>query len=93
MPGRRVIFRTLDIGSDKVHAYREIAGEPKLQLGLRSIRFELRHPEQFRQRMRAILWAGADTERLGIMSPMISSLDEFTRARKLVMEGLHVLQH
>lgn len=92
MPGERVIFRTLDIGGDKVPAYWEIAGEPNPQLGLRSIRFSLRHPEQFRQQVRAILRAGAENPRLGIMFPMISSLDEFTRARELVMESLHVLQ-
>jgi phosphotransferase system enzyme I (PtsP) len=92
MPGRRVIFRTLDIGGDKVPAYWEIAGEPNPQLGLRSIRFSLRHPEQFRQQVRAILRAGADTLRLGIMFPMISSLDEFARARELVMESLQVLR-
>jgi phosphotransferase system, enzyme I, PtsP len=92
MPGQRVIFRTLDIGGDKIPAYWEIAGEPNPQLGLRSIRFSLRHPEQFRQQVRAILRAGADTPRLGIMFPMISSLDEFARARELVMESLHALQ-
>jgi phosphotransferase system, enzyme I, PtsP len=92
MPGRRVIFRTLDIGGDKVPAYWEIAGEPNPQLGLRSIRFSLRHPEQFRQQVRAILRAGTDVPQLGIMFPMISSLDEFARARELVMESLHLLR-
>jgi phosphotransferase system enzyme I (PtsP) len=92
MPGRRVIFRTLDIGGDKIPAYWEIASEPNPQLGLRSIRFSLRHPEQFRQQVRAILRAGADTPHLGIMFPMISSLDEFARARELVMESLQVLR-
>ncbi len=77
---------------EKVPAYWEIAGEPNPQLGLRSIRFSLRHPEQFRQQIRAILRAGADTERLGIMFPMISSLDEFTRVRELVAESLQTLE-
>jgi len=77
MSGQMVIFRTLDIGGEKVPAYWEIAGEPNPQLGLRSIRFSLRHPEQFCQQVRAILRAGTDTARLGIMFPMISSLDEF----------------
>ena len=91
MSGQLVTFRTLDIGGEKVPAYWEIAGEPNPQLGLRSIRFSLRHPEQFRQQIRAILRAGADTERLGIMFPMISSLDEFTRVRELVAESLQTL--
>ena len=91
MSGRLVTFRTLDIGGEKVPAYWEIAGEPNPQLGLRSIRFSLRHPEQFRQQIRAILRAGAETERLGIMFPMISSLDEFTRVREYVAESLQTL--
>ena len=92
MPGQLVTFRTLDIAGEKVPAYWEIAGEPNPQLGLRSIRFSLRHPEQFRQQIRAILRAGADTARLGIMFPMISSLDEFYRAREFVEESLQALE-
>ncbi|MHB9097959.1 MAG: phosphoenolpyruvate--protein phosphotransferase, partial [Syntrophales bacterium] len=92
MPGLPVTFRTLDIGGEKVPAYWEIASEPNPQLGLRSIRFSLRHPEQFSQQVRAILRAGADTARLCIMFPMITSLDEFTRARELVAESLHALE-
>ena len=91
MSGQMVIFRTLDIGGEKVPAYWEIAGEPNPQLGLRSIRFSLRHPEQFCQQVRAILRAGTDTARLGIMFPMISSLDEFARVRELVAESLQTL--
>jgi phosphotransferase system enzyme I (PtsP) len=92
IPGRPVTFRTLDIGGDKVPAYWEIAGEPNPQLGLRSIRFSLRHPEQLRQQVRAILRAGADTPELRIMFPMISSLDEYARARELAVESLEALR-
>ncbi len=92
MSGRPVIFRTLDIGGEKLPAYWEIAREPNPQLGLRSIRFSLRHPEQFVQQVRAILRAGADTAQLGIMFPMLTSLDEFTRARELVADSLHALE-
>lgn len=92
MPGQPVTFRTLDIGGEKVPAYWEIAGEPNPQLGLRSIRFSLRHPEQLRQQIRAILRAGADTQRLCIMFPMISSLDEFSLVRGIVAESLQALE-
>ena len=92
MPGKPVTFRTLDIGGDKVPAYWEIAGEPNPQLGLRSIRFSLRHPEQLRQQVRAILRAGAETPQIKIMFPMISGLDEFTRARELVLESIEELR-
>lgn len=92
MPGKPVVFRTLDIGGEKVPAYWEIAGEPNPQLGLRSIRFSLRHPGQLGQQIRAILRAGAAVEELGIMFPMISSLDEFIRVREIVAESLRVLE-
>lgn len=88
MAGQMITFRTLDIGGDKVPAYWKIAAEPNPQLGLRSIRFSLRHPEQFRQQLRAILRAGAGASPLCIMFPMLSSLDEFTRARRIVAESL-----
>jgi phosphotransferase system enzyme I (PtsP) len=90
--GQPVLFRTLDIGGDKVPAYWEIAAEPNPQLGLRSIRFSLKHPEQFRQQVRAILRAGADLPWLGIMFPMINSLDEFREARGLVIGSLASLE-
>ena len=92
MPGQPITFRTLDIGGEKVPAYWDIAGEPNPQLGLRSIRFSLRHPEQLRQQIRAILRAGAHTERLCIMFPMISSLDEFRLVKGIVAESLQVLE-
>ncbi|MDA8124027.1 MAG: phosphoenolpyruvate--protein phosphotransferase [Deltaproteobacteria bacterium] len=92
LPGRLLTFRTLDIAGEKVPAYWDIAGEPNPQLGLRSIRFSLRHPEQFRQQIRAILRAGADTPQLRIMFPMISSLDEFYQARAFVDESREALE-
>lgn len=92
MAGRLVTFRTLDIGGDKLPTYLEIAGEPNPQLGLRSIRFSLRHPELFRQQVRAILRAGVDTLNLRIMFPMISSLDQFRQTRKVVAESLDELK-
>ena len=91
MAGQLVTFRTLDIGGDKVPAYWEIAAEPNPQLGLRSIRFSLRHPDQFRQQLRAILRAAAGTSLLRIMFPMLSSLDEYIRARQMVLESVQDL--
>jgi len=84
MPGGVVTLRTLDIGGDKLPSYWENTGEPNPQLGLRSIRFSLSHPEQFRQQLRAILRAGADTQALRIMFPMIMSLDEFHQVRGIL---------
>ena len=84
-PTRDITFRTLDIGGDKIPTYWEPAKKENSFLGLRSIRFSLKHRDIFIQQIRAILRAGADCD-LKIMFPMIFSLEEFLEARGVVME-------
>jgi phosphotransferase system enzyme I (PtsP) len=81
--GKPAIFRTLDIGGDKILSYYHDAKELNPSMGMRSIRFSLQNPDVFVCQIRAILRAGADAD-LGIMFPMISSLDEFVEARDIV---------
>jgi phosphotransferase system enzyme I (PtsP) len=52
-------------------------------LGLRAIRFSLRNTGVFQDQLRAMLRAGADGD-LGIMFPLISSLDDFLEAKEHV---------
>lgn len=80
-----IVFRTLDVGGDKVLSYFERHHEANPFLGMRSIRFTLQHRTVLQQQVRAILRA-ADGSRTGIMFPMVSSLEEFTEARELVLE-------
>ena len=86
MAGQPVHIRTLDIGGDKILPYSGINHEPNPELGLRSIRFSLKHRDIFDQQIRAILRAGAHSQHLGIMFPMISSVDEFQTARQIVYD-------
>ena len=81
MEGKVVTIRTLDVGGDKMLAYYDHTSEQNPTLGLRSIRFSMRHREVFHQQIRAILRAGAGAHDLRIMFPMISSVDEFEEAR------------
>ena len=81
MQAREVTVRTLDVGGDKVLAYFDVAAEPNPELGLRSTRFALRHPEIFDQQLRAMLRAAGPDTRLRVMFPMIGSIDEFREAR------------
>jgi phosphotransferase system, enzyme I, PtsP len=81
MEGKVVTIRTLDVGGDKMLAYYDHTSEQNPTLGLRSIRFSLRHREVFHEQIRAILRAGAEASDLRIMFPMISSVDEFEEAR------------
>jgi phosphotransferase system enzyme I (PtsP) len=87
MKGRELTFRTLDIGGDKMLSYYDHAKEANPFLGLRSIRFSLRHKEIFVQQLRAILRAAAGPLGRGvrIMFPMISSLEEFLEAKAMVV--------
>ncbi len=84
MPDRMITVRTLDIGGDKEFAWHMGEREENPQLGLRSIRFSLYHPELFREQLRAILRGGAGAQDLRIVFPMIGSLEEFRAARAAV---------
>ena len=79
---RPVIFRTMDLGGDKVASYLGMTHETNPFLGWRGIRFALQHPELFRTQLRAIYRASAHG-RVRIMFPMISSLDELLHANEL----------
>jgi phosphotransferase system enzyme I (PtsP) len=100
MPGREITFRTLDVGGDKVLSYFDYAAEANPFLGLRSIRFSLRHRDVFLQQVRAILRATHDIE-VRIMFPMISSPDDLAAATDVVdecraslrREGMPACQH
>lgn len=81
MGEKPVVFRTLDIGGDKVLSYYDDSGEKNPFLGMRSIRFSLTHEKLFMEQLRAILRAGAGYP-IRIMFPMISSYEEFSGARR-----------
>ncbi len=91
MQGKEVTFRTLDIGGDKVLSYYCYAKEENPFLGMRSIRFSLRHKEVFQQQLKAILRAGTQA-RLRIMFPMISSVEEFLEAKEEVRKTIKELE-
>lgn len=88
MARRPVWIRTLDVGGDKVLPYLDTLQEDNPELGLRSIRFSLKYRDIFNQQVRAILRAGAHSPSLGIMFPMISSLDEFRVACQTVRQAM-----
>ncbi len=82
--GRPVTFRTLDIGGDKVLPYMERVEEENPALGWRAIRIGLDKPRLLRAQVRALLRAGAGRD-MKIMLPMVATVDEFRRARLLVL--------
>jgi len=82
---RPVIFRTMDLGGDKVASYLGTTHETNPFLGYRGIRFALLHPEVFRAQLRAIYRASA-FGKVRLMFPMISILEELARATALCAE-------
>ena len=81
---RPVTMRTLDVGGDKSLSYFPIQEENPF-LGWRGIRVTLDHPEIFLVQVRAMLKANAGLlGDLRIMLPMISSLTEFRRSKRLI---------
>jgi phosphotransferase system enzyme I (PtsI) len=80
---RPLIIRTLDIGGDKQLPYLDMGQEMNPFLGWRAIRLCLDSPELFEPQLRALLRASVDRN-VQIMFPMIATLDEVRRARKVL---------
>ncbi len=76
-----VVFRTLDIGSDKVLPYMSRVTEPNPALGWRAIRVGLDKPGVLRMQLQALL-RGAAGRPLTIMFPFVSLPSEFYAARR-----------
>ncbi len=85
--GRRVAFRTLDIGSDKVLPYMKPQDEPNPAMGWRAIRVGLDRPGVMRMQLQALIRA-ARGRPLTVMFPFVTRLDEFTEARDHLMREL-----
>lgn len=85
LPSKRVIFRTLDLGGDKVDERLVVDPEPNPFLGWRGIRLSLGMRELFKRQLRALLRA-ATHGRVGIMFPMVSSVQEVIEAKAILKE-------
>jgi phosphotransferase system enzyme I (PtsI) len=91
MGQRGVVFRTLDLGADKLGREPQPEDERNPFLGLRSIRVSLRNLTTFRTQLRAILRASA----LGsaeVMFPFISTLRELRQAKMVLAEVMEDLE-
>jgi phosphotransferase system enzyme I (PtsI) len=82
MEGRSVVFRTLDLGGDKLPTSVRIPAGNNPALGLRSIRYSLWRRDLFRAQLRAFYRAAA-TGPLRIMFPLISGVAEMRLVREI----------
>src|SRR4051794_10659432 len=91
-PNRQVTIRTLDLGGDKQVPYFDQHRETNPFMGWRSIRLMTAYPEFFQTQLRAILRASAFGE-VCILFPMISTLEEVLRLKRLVRRTRQELEH
>ncbi|MEM8957389.1 MAG: phosphoenolpyruvate--protein phosphotransferase [Pseudomonadota bacterium] len=84
---KRVVFRTLDIGSDKVLPYMKRQEEPNPALGWRAIRVGLDKPGVMRMQLQALIRA-AGGRPLWVMFPFIAQFDEFREARQYLHDEM-----
>ncbi len=86
--GKRVAFRTLDIGSDKVLPYMKPPEEPNPAMGWRALRVGLDKPGVLRMQIQALIRA-ANGRPLTVMFPLVTELSEFREARAHVLREIH----
>lgn len=78
---KKVVFRSLDVGSDKLLPYWSYYGEENPAIGWRSIRITLDRRALLRQQLRAFIRAAKGKE-LNVMFPMIANYWEFAQAKE-----------
>jgi len=88
--GKPVVFRTLDLGGDKVLPYARPLPEENPAMGWRAIRMTLDRPVLLRYQIRALLRAAQGRD-VDIMFPMVAEVAEFRAARALVDRELERL--
>jgi phosphotransferase system enzyme I (PtsI) len=92
MDGRSVVFRTLDLGGDKLPTAVRIPAGNNPALGLRSIRYSLWRRDLFRSQLRAFYRAAA-VGPLRIMFPLISGVGEMRIVREVCASVCGELAH
>lgn len=85
--GKPVVFRTLDIGGDKVMPFWDHGEDENPAMGWRAIRVSFDRPALLRQQLRALIRASVDQD-LYVMFPMIAEVEEFCYARGLLQREL-----
>jgi phosphotransferase system enzyme I (PtsI) len=83
MGSKKVVIRTADLGGDKFAECLNLGDDANPSLGYRGIRVSLDREEIFRTQLRAILRASAFGN-IQIMLPMITSIEEVTRAKLMI---------
>ena len=81
--GRMIVFRTLDVGGDKVLPYFDRLSDENPAMGWRALRIALDRPAMLRNQVRALLRAACGRP-LHVMFPMVSEVAEFDQAKSIL---------
>jgi len=92
LPGKRIIFRSFDIGGDKKVPYLHAGEEENPAMGWRATRIGLDRPGILRKQFRALIAASAG-QPLYVMFPFIAQLSEFEAAERLLDQELALAEH
>ncbi len=87
LPGKRIIFRSFDIGGDKKVPYLHAGEEENPAMGWRATRIGLDRPGILRKQFRALIGA-AGGQPLHLMFPFIAQVSEFLAVRHLLNQEL-----
>ena len=82
-----VVFRTLDLGGDKILPYGRSEREENPALGWRALRIALDRPALIRYQVRALI-AAANGRPLKLLLPMVSEVFEFVQAKEQIMREM-----
>ena len=78
-----IVYRSLDIGGDKQVGYLNLPVEENPFLGVRGIRLSLSNLDLFDSQIKSIL-TSESLERIKVMFPMISTVEDFVEAKAFV---------
>lgn len=85
--GRRVVFRTIDIGSDKLLRNQKRRDEANPAMGWRAVRIGLDRPGVLKMQFQALI-RGANGQPLSIMFPLVAEAREFRECRRHLEDAL-----
>ncbi len=88
MNGNPLVFRTIDLGGDKISHLTGNNIEQNPELGWRAIRISLECKDLFVTQLRAILRTAIDgaKDQVRILFPMICSMEELDEAKKILFD-------
>ena len=81
-----LMIRTLDLGADKAAPYMGYPQEGNPYLGCRALRRQLRKPRVLKNQLKSILLASGRREKLSLIFPMVTDVQEIRQAKQLLQE-------